>query len=288
MSTQSPLRRLSLAPLRRLLLATLCALPGLAQEPEPVAFDHSHAAFTAVLSEHVKGDLVDYLQLKQDRAGLDTYRASLVAVEREDFEDWSRAQRFAFWIDAYNAYTLALIIDNYPVTSIRKIGKPKQSVWDLRFVPLQALHPDPERAESGPLSLNEIEHEILREVFEDARVHAAINCASRGCPPIFFEAFVAERLDDQLDTVVRTWLADPTRNRFDEKQRILHLSKIFDWFKADFERDNESVAGWVGHYAPEKARAWIRAGGKLKLRYLDYSWDLNDLDRPKEQKDGDR
>lgn len=284
LSTQSPFRRLS--------LAGLLALPGLAQEPQPAVFDHSHAAFTAVLSAHVKGDRVDYLELQKERTGLDAYLASLGAVGREEFEVWSRAQQFAFWIDAYNAYTLALVIDHYPVTSMRKIGKPKQSVWDLPFVPLHALHPDPRLAAGGPLSLNQIEHEILREGFEDARVHAAVHSGSRGCPPILAEAFVAEHLDDQLDAAVRSWLADPTRNRFDEKQRTLHLSKIFDWFGADFVRDGESVAGWVARYAPEKASVWIRAEGKLKLRYLEYSWELNDLyrpkDRPKEQRDGDR
>ena len=87
---------------------------------------------------------------------------------------------------------------------------------------------------------------------------------------------------------MHAWLADRTRNRFDEKQRTLHLSKIFDWFEADFARDSDSVADWVARYAPEKNRAWIRAEGKLKLRYLEYSWDLNDLDRPRSQRDGDR
>ena len=114
--------------LRRLLLAALLALPalpalrapsGLAQEPQPAAFDHSHAAFTAVLAAHVKSDRVDYLELQKERTGLDAYLASLETVGREEFEDWSRAQRFAFWIDSYDAYTLALVIDHYPVTSIR-------------------------------------------------------------------------------------------------------------------------------------------------------------------------
>jgi len=278
---------LTQSPLLRLLAAALCASPGLAQESQPPAFDHSHGALTKVLSEHVRGDRVDYLELQKQRTGLDAYLASLEAVGRAEFEDWSREQRFAFWIDTYNAYTLALVIDHYPLTSIRKIGKPKQSVWDLPFVPLHALHPDLQRVEHGPLSLNQIEHEILRTGFQDARVHAAINSASRGCPSMRAEAFVPEHLDEQLDAVVRTWLADPTRNRFDEKERTLHLSKIFDWFVDDFARDGESVAGWVARYAPKKAGAWLAAEGKVKLRYLEYSWELNDLDRPKGQKKGD-
>ena len=247
------------------------------QEAE-VAFDHSHALWTKVLEQHVHGDRFDYAALKEDRATFDRYLAQLERVTAAQLASWSREQRFAFWIDVYNAYTVKLIVENYPLETIKGLGGLFTSVWDERFIPLEALDP---KGEGRKLSLNDVEHEILRKRFEDARVHAAINCASKSCPPLRAEAFVAKELDAQLDEQVKAWLADPQRNRFDREKETVELSKIFEWFQDDFVRDGGSVLGWVAKYVPEERAAWLRAKG-VRVRHLDYDWKLNDW-RPKER-----
>ena len=126
------------------------------------------------------------------------------------------------------------IVDRYPLASIRDIQVDGKEIWDVATIPLGKLVPDLGRA---ALSLNDIEHEILRKRHKDARVHAAVNCASVGCPPLAAEAFVAERLDEQLDARVRAWLAGTSRNRFHPKEGRVEISQIFDWFRSDFEHD---------------------------------------------------
>ncbi len=237
------------------------------------AFDHSHGAWTDVLAKFVRPRGFDYAGLKRDRAGLDAYVRQLEAVEPATLASWDEEQRFAFWVNVYNAYTIQLVVDAYPVDSIRDVDSLDDGVWDKQFIPLEGLRPDGKR---GSLSLNQVEHEILRKRFEDARLHAAVNCASEGCPPLRAEAFTAEGLDDQLDEQVRAWLADPARNRFDAEKRKLEVSQLFNWFAADFERDAGSVQAWIARYAPPEHADWLRAARAPRLDYLEYSWRLND------------
>jgi hypothetical protein len=236
-------------------------------------FDHSHKLWTEVLAAHVREDAFDYKSLKEDHAKLDTYLGSLEAVMPEEFASWKRKQRFAFWIDAYNAYTVKRVVDAYPIASIKDLGDDKKSIWDQEFIPLGRLWPE---AGDRKLTLNEVENKILRPRFKDARIHAAVNCASRSCPPLLEEAFVADRLDTQLDTQVERWLADSERNLFDRKGNRLLVSKIFDWFKDDFVRDAGSVQAWIAARAPEEEREWLESAMDLKIEYLDYSWRLNE------------
>lgn len=234
------------------------------------AFDHQ--PWNAVLAEHVHGDAFDYGALKKDTAKLDLYLKSLEAVKADEFATWPRNERYAFWIDAYNAYTVKRVVDGYPVASIKDLGDEKISVWDREFVPLGALAPDLKKTK---LTLNDIENKILRPVFQDARVHAAINCASEGCPPIRASAFVGEELDLQLDAAVKTWLADPKRNRFDAAKNRVEVSQVFEWFRDDFVRDAKSVQAWIATYAPAD-QAWVRDAKKLQIQYVEYSWKLNE------------
>jgi len=254
------------------------ASPG---TPAAVGFDHTHEALTRALRPHVRDGLVDYRGLSDDRAALDAYLAGLAEVTAREQKEWSEQQRFAFWINAYNAYTLQLVLDHYPVKSIKDIGSVFSSVWDKEFIPLGGLYP------KGPkklLSLNHIEHDILRPGFADPRVHAAINCASVSCPALAPEAYRAERLDDQLDSAVRAWIGDESKNRFDRAGGALYISKIFDWFEKDFTQDGGDVHEWIARYAPPSIAEWIRSDDKLKTRYLDYSWELNDLPRADEDR----
>jgi len=268
----------SLTKLSVLFALVLPATNGLAAQETPVAkpvatatFDQSHKLWSEVLTAHVKADGFDYKALKADRAKLDAYVASLEAVKPDDFARWSAKEQFAFWIDAYNAYTIRRVVDSYPIASIKDLGDDKLSVWDRDLAPLGALAPDLKKAK---LTLNDIENKILRPKFKDARVHAAINCASQGCPPLRAEAITAEKLDKQLDDQVKHWLADTTRNRFDKSKGVLELSSIFDWFKDDFIRDAGSVQGWLAQRLPDDA-AWLDPKKKLEVKFLDYSWKLN-------------
>jgi hypothetical protein len=249
-----------------------------AQEPARAGFDQAHTLWTEVLKANVKGDRFDYKALLENRGKLDQYLGELQSVTRDEFERWTKEQRCAFWINAYNAYTVHLVIKNYPLESIKDVGGLLRSVWDKSFIPLGQLFPGEEKKE---LSLNNIEHDVLRPKFKDARIHAAINCASRSCPPLRAEAFVADRLDAQLDEQVRAWLGDATRNRFERDKKRIQISQIFQWFHEDFERDKGSVRAWVETYAPAKEAEWLKLEKNVDVSYLDYSWKLNDIDRPK-------
>ena len=236
------------------------------------AFDHSHALWTKVLQEHMRADLFDYEALKLDSADHEAYLKKLQAVTPEELASWNKQQRFAFWINAYNAWTIKKVVDNYPIKSIKKLGGAfgLKSVFDNKFIPMTPHHPG---GKKDKLSLNAIEHDILRARFKDARVHAAINCASFSCPPLRNEPFVADRLGVQLDAQMRAFVIDPKRNIFDTQKNRLRLSEVFKWFAEDFERDAGSVREYILRFAPKDKHDFIR---KAKIKYIDYDWDLND------------
>jgi len=250
----------------------VCGLAGPQTAP---AFDQSHALWTAVLKACVHDGGFDYARLKQDPAQLTAYLDALHAVTPEELAGWTDKQRFAFWINTYNAHTIQKVIENYPLKSIRKLDGAFgiKTVFEKEFIPMRAHHPD---GKNDELALNDIEHKILRAQFKDARVHAAINCASKSCPPLRAEAFVAERLDLQLDEQMRAFVNDPARNHIDPARKELELSEIFKWFAEDFEREAKSVREFLARYAPPEKYEFLRGA---KLAYLDYDWDLNDVGR---------
>jgi len=267
---------LFLSGLLGLLAACSCASDG----PLPLTstveapsgkFDPEHKLLDDLLVRFVHPEGVDYQGLAKESDQLETYLASLSAVPLETFVEWSRDERFAFWANAYNAYILRLILDNYPVDSIRDLGgKLFGRVWDHQLIPLGHLAPELDHA---LLSFNDIEHGILRPQFQDARVHAAVNCASTSCPPLGIHAFVGARLETQLEAAMTGFVGDETRNHLDRKAGSLAVSSIFDWFIEDFERDAGSVRAYLRRYAGEAGGEWMESA---KLSYLDYSWALND------------
>ena len=242
--------------------------------PAPAAFmefDHSHKLFDEVLRASVEGEWLDYK--KVDRKKLREYIEGLGRVTPKALASWSRAERYAFWINVYNAHVIEIVLDHYPVESIKDIGGTVFGrVWDKEFIRLNSLHPggDDER-----LSLNEVEHEILRPRFKDARVHAAVNCASYSCPPLLGEAFVADKLEKQLDAQMKAFVNDELRNKYDEKKNVIYLSEIFNWFEEDFEHDAGSVREYLLRFAPAERHAFIK---KAKIKHLDYDWSLNDVE----------
>ncbi|OGQ12248.1 MAG: hypothetical protein A2138_17125 [Deltaproteobacteria bacterium RBG_16_71_12] len=233
------------------------------------AFDHQHGAWQAILAGYVRHGVVDYAGLKRaGQAVLAGYLRSLESACRESYDHWTREQKLAFWINAYNAYTVRLILDHHPVASIRSIGFLPGAAFRERFIPLHSLR-------DRPLSLDDIEHEILRKELREPRIHFAIVCASKSCPALAGEAYRAATLDQQLDQAARAFLADPSKNRFDAATRTLHLSAIFDWFREDFERSAKTLPAYVARYAEPRTAASLSSGGSVRIEFLAYDWSLN-------------
>jgi len=248
------------------------------QDSQPVGFDHR--MLSMLLERHVKKDRVDYKGFARDRAMLDAYTKKLSATTKKQFDSWSKNEQFAFWINTYNAYTLTLILDNYPVASINDLAKGDVGPWDLPLIPMRAFHPE---GKDRDLTLNDVEQRILRPVFKDARVHAAVNCASKGCPPLRAEAFEGARLDKQLDEQMRTFVGDRTRNRFDKAGKKVVLNSIFEWYAEDFvdKKRGTTRADFLVRFAPEDAGpkpTWIKSA---KVTFDNYDWSLNDIERKK-------
>ncbi|WP_298521094.1 DUF547 domain-containing protein [uncultured Kordia sp.] len=211
----------------------------------------NHQTFNDLLKKHVTKDgVVNYKGFKKDRAQLQNYITSL--GENMPIDDWSKEEKLAYWINAYNVLTVDLILRNYPLKSIKDIKKPwNQRLWKLG---------------EKWYNLDEIEHKILRKMNEP-RIHFAINCASFSCPPLLNEAFTAEKLEQQLTQVTKTFLADSQRNTITSDK--LEISKIFKWFAKDFKQ-NGSLIDFLNTYSD------VNINANAKKKYKDYNWDLNE------------
>ena len=276
----------ALAPRRRHLLwlaASALSLPALAQtqtQTQTPAFDHSHAAWTQLLKKHVvlldggKASQVRYSGMAAERAALKAYLAQLSAVTPAAYEVFSKPQQMAFLINAYNAFTVELILTRYPkLDSIRDLGSLLTKPWSIKNVPLLG----------STLTLDNIEHDNLRAKgrFDDPRIHFAVNCASIGCPMLREEAFVADRLEAQLDEQTLRFMGDRSRNRYADGK--LDVSRIFDWYGGDFKLGHKgipSLPAFFARYATQLAdapadRERIKAQG-VPIGFLDYDWKLND------------
>jgi hypothetical protein len=249
------------------------------------AFDHNHAALTAILAKHVvlidsgKASQVNYVALGKDKAALTAYLAGLSKVSDAEFKAWNKAEKLAFLVNAYNGFTVDLILQNYPVKSIKDIGSVFDDRWNRKFFKL--LGQD--------FSLNKLEHDTVRKpgAYDEPRAHFALNCASIGCPTLREEAYTAEKLDAQLEAQAVRFLSDRSRNRYASGK--LEVSMIFKWFNTDWE---SGYKGFNGKTAPIKTRqeyfgryAKLLADtpadqqkimdGKAELSFLDYDWRLN-------------
>jgi hypothetical protein len=247
-------------------------------------FDHSHSLWTETLGRAVdaKG-LVNYRALMAtlktplktplktsggapDGDSFTRYLSILEAVSERQYESWSKDERLAFLINAYNAFTVKLIVDHYPVKSIKDIGGFFSKPWSKKFF----------RLFDGKIqSLDPIEHEWIRPKFKDYRIHAAVNCAAQSCPQLRNEAYVADRLSAQLDQQMEVWLSDPNRNDFGRGASI-SISKIFDWYEKDFTDWGDGVIPVINRF--RKGMTPIPSG--VKIKYLNYSWALNEARAP--------
>lgn len=236
-----------------LLFFFLATLPSWAQQ-----FSVVHQPWTDLLQKHVdaKG-FVSYKGFLEDSLKLNDYLNVLSATPPTD--EWTRAEKLAFWINAYNAFTVKLIINHYPVSSIKDIKKGipfVNSVWDIKFFEIGGMR----------MSLNEIEHSILRKEFEEPRIHFSIVCASMSCPKLRNEAFTAEKLEQQLQAQAVDFINDSTKNEIEMEE--IRISSIFKWFSGDFT-NNGTVQEFIRPFSQQDFVS------SAKVKYLPYDWNLN-------------
>ena len=245
-------------------------------------FDQSHKAFDDLLKKHVtyisngSASQVSYAGFLKDRAALKAYLDAVSAVPEATYKSWNKNQQLAFLINAYNAYTIELILTKYPnVKSIRDLGGTFSKPWSLKFFNLFGKE----------TNLDNIEHDMIRAegVFNDPRIHVAVVCASIGCPMLRNDVFTGDKIDAQLDDAMSRFFSDRSRNRYNAESKKLEVTKLLDWYKKDFTKGYKgfnSVEAVLGKYADKLAddadvRAEIKAG-KVAVTHLDYDWNLND------------
>lgn len=230
--------------------------------------------YADVLSTYVDDEgWVDYEGLQADRTKLDEFNASLNEVTPETFSSWPESEQIAFLVNAYNSLTLKSIIDQDPLkSSIRDIP----GVWRIRRHPIL----------NGAKTLDNIEHGVLREDYDEPRIHAALVCAARSCPPLRNEPYTGEILDEQLDDQVLTWLTSDIGLQVDQDSNTVSVSAIFDWFGEDWTKSygvesgftgsesQMSVLNFISGYVTEEEAAYL-TDGNYTLKYIDYDWSLN-------------
>jgi hypothetical protein len=261
----------SLSMILGLTIALSCLVgPSNEAAAEEAGFDHDHQAWSSLLGRYVKRGNVDYSGWKSGGHGeLKRYLSTLEGTSKAQHDGWSRHQQLAFWINAYNAYTVSVILDNMPTQSIMKIGGGNGAVFKQRFVPLGHL-----RGGSAKLSLNDVENKVIRPRFREPRIHFALVCAAKSCPTLRSEAYRGSVLRRQLEQQTRSFIRNGSANRYDAATNTLHLSRIFEWYAEDFERGDSTVATSVGRYLGGEAEAAINSATPT-LRYLEYDWSLN-------------
>ena len=257
---------LYLLPLSAGMLAALMAFTAPTAPVTPpraaAAAPIDHSAFDKLLKKYVneKG-LVDYKGWKKDQVAFNKYLQML--SKNPPAASTSKAEQMAYWINAYNAYTIRLVLDHYPVESIKDIGTKIQipfvtTPWASKFFSIGGTK----------MSLDNIEHGTLRKNYNDPRIHFALVCASISCPRLRNEAYTAAKLDSQLDDQGRDFLNNPAKNK--PGKASAQLSKYFDWYKGGWTNNGHTVASWVNKYSTTKI------DGNAKISYLDYNWQLNE------------
>jgi len=226
-------------------------VPSEPKEVEETYDFHKYENLNALLNKFVSSSgKVNYSGIKSNLSSLKTIL--------KEFQDnypkstWSKNQKLSYWINAYNIYTIKLIVDNYPTTSITKItAKP----WHKKFIKLGG----------STISLNHIENEIIRKKFNEPRIHFALNCASKSCPVLLNKAYTPSNLQSKLTSQTKRFLKDSSKNKFGSKE--IHISQIFDWYKEDFTKDG-TVIDFINKYRTEQL-------SNQTIKYSEYSWDLN-------------
>lgn len=214
-----------------------------------------HASFNALLKKHVDEDgNVNYKTFLKEKSKLEAY---LNLLSKVTVNHLTKNQQMAFWINAYNAATIDIILINYPIKSIKNINNGK--VWDM---------PLPYPFEGKKLTLNEIENNKLLKNFNDARIHFAINCAAKSCPKLNNKAFTDLNIQQMLNDNTQAFLNNTAYNKISNSET--QISQIFNWFEPDFVKAEGSLIGFVNKYAKKQIKL------TQKINFLDYDWDLNE------------
>lgn len=247
-----------------------------------VPFDHDYAAYGALLRDVVREPRVDYQRLKDASQTLAAVEASFAAVPAAGVTRWSRDQQMAFWINAYNLFTLRAIVNHYPIKGSWMSLGPRNSIRQIDGVWTELRWSVAGRS----LTLDDIEHKILRPEFKEPLVHFAVNCASSSCPILASTPYRASDLPSRLEAAAKRYLASP--HGLSVAGTTVSVSSIFKWYGGDFVERFESkgpsngsavhraVLGVVATYGPEAHRA-TAMGGRARVRFLDYDWSLNDI-----------
>ena len=222
----------------------------------------SHESFDDLLQTYVNEQgMVNYIGLQKERAKLKLYLSML--ENNAPQEHWTRNQKLTYWINAYNAYTLELILRYYPVKSIKDIGSiikiPLVSTaWDIKFINIGGKEYD----------LNDLEHKIIRKEFDEPRIHFALVCAAVSCPKLQDRAYMPDKLNEQLTKAGKEFIANPERNEF-KSTKLIRLSKLFNWYRDDFNNDG-SLIEYINQYTD------IQLDKNARIDWMDYDWSLNE------------
>lgn len=281
-------RRLSFAAILSVLIFILVAAPAIPALESQAPFDHGHFLLTEVLSEHVANGLVNYRALKENQATLNQYLHELANIDPEAYNKWTRQQKLALWINAYNAFTIKGILDHYPIEH-SWLADPLGNYPDNSIRQIRGIWDDMTWTVMGEeYTLNHMEHEIMRRELADPRIHFVLVCASKGCPNLEGLAFGASDLDERLDLAGINYIYDSREIRIDRKNKVVRLSQIFKWFEEDFVegtqykqlfKDHSSkeagILSWVYRYANKADREFME-NYNIKIAYLYYDWALNE------------
>lgn len=234
-----------------------CAVKKISSASQPV----SHEIWNELVGKYVTEEgKVDYKGFVKDSVRLNEYLSILSSSHPND-ANWNRSERLAYWLNAYNAFTVQIVTRNYPQKSIKDIknGIPfVNTVWDIKFI----------KIENETYDLNNIEHGIVRPRFEEPRVHFALNCASISCPRLRNEAYHPEKLEEQLTDQAKYFLTNPIKNKITAERA--QLSKLFTWFKGDFTKNSKSLKDFINQYSE------VKLTNATDIDYLDYDWNLNE------------
>ncbi len=251
-------------------------------------FDHEHTLLTEALSEHVSDGLVDYVALMADSDKLNEYLQGLAEINSEAYKKWSRQQKLALWINAYNAFTIKVILDHYPIEH-SWLADPLGQYPDNSIRQIRGVWDDMNWSVMGEkYSLNHMEHVIMRREFAETRVHFVLVCAAKGCPRLESKAFGASDLEASLDQAGIDYIYNSRRVRIDKRNKLVKLPHIFKWFSEDFEsgtkykglfEDHPSklagILSWVYRYANDEDRKFL-LHGSYETPYTYYDWALNE------------
>lgn len=240
------------------IIAFFLCIPSLSS----LANEHlTHKSWNDLLQKHVNdAGHVNYKSFKEDEEKLNDYLT--VLSKNHPDKSWDKNDRLAFWINAYNAFTVKLIVKNYPVKSIKELGGAIYKVntpWDIKFIKIG----------DEVYDLNNIEHTKIRKQFNDPRIHFAVNCASVSCPKLRNEAYIGDKVDDQLNDQARYFISNKVKNQIKSSKKA-KLSKIFKWYKGVFTSSGKTIIEYINQFSDVKLDA------DATIEFLDYDWNLNE------------